>query len=169
VWKRLFDMLRRPPVLALATIVVLLGGVIVVGRHPDRIVAPSEQPVVTPPAGPEIRSESIVKEAAPPAVPNVSPPRVTAPKHLSKSPPVVTSEAKAGEAKAGEAKLDDSEALELAAPQTIPAADPLARCHAAALRKDCAGAKACAQQVEKASPAYYKANATRDAALKSCL
>lgn len=184
-WKRIFDLLRRPPVLALATIVVLLGGVIVVGRHPDRIVAPSEQPAATPPGGPEIRSETIVNEVAPPTAPNDSPHGVTAPKHVSKAPQIVKPEVKS-EAKAGEAKLDDSEGSVLAAPDSTAiqaadeapvqkgavekvVADPLARCHAAAVRKDCAGAKACAQEVEKASPAYYKANATRDAALKSCL
>ena len=42
-------------------------------------------------------------------------------------------------------------------------------CRAAAARKDCAGAKACAREVEKTDPTYYRANAAKDAALKSCL
>jgi len=177
-WRRLFDVLRRPPVLALATIVVLLGGVIVVGKHPDRIVAPSDQPVATPPGAPEIRSESKANDVAPPAVPpsvpaTVPPPRVTAPKHLSKSPPVMQAAPELDSAFEGadEAAVQapgQKGAVEKGAAQKV-VADPLARCRAAANRKDCAGAKACAHEVEKADPSYYRANATQDAALKSCL
>ena len=54
-------------------------------------------------------------------------------------------------------------------PSAEPAGDPLARCRAAAANKDCAGARACARQVEAQDPQYYKANVDSDVALKSCL
>ena len=38
-----------------------------------------------------------------------------------------------------------------------------------AARKDCAAARACAREVEMADPSYYRANASKDAALRPCL
>ena len=184
-WRRLFDLLRRPPVLALATILVLLGGVIVVGRHRDEVPAPAvtaEPPVsATPPA-------QVV--APPPPVVPAAPPIVT-PKHIAKNPPVAKPEPRRIEQTKTETKAMDRAELQLADPRTAPdaagedddeapvqngvvtgavqkataAPDPLAPCHAAAARKDCAGVKACVQKL----PAPSRANATNDAALKSCL
>lgn len=187
-WRRVFDLLRRPPVLALATIVVLLGGVIVVGHHPDQVQSPA---VTAEPPEPLVPATPRAEVVATPPTAVVAPPQVVAPKHVTKKPPIVKAEP----------KTSDPEALQLAMPQAAPdmaaegddeapvqagttkadgpagakagkanaAPDPLARCRAAAVRKDCAGAKACARAVEKADPSYYRANATRDAALKSCL
>lgn len=45
-WKRVLDVMKRPPVLALATVVVLLGGVIVVGHHRDEVQ--DARPIVQP-------------------------------------------------------------------------------------------------------------------------
>jgi hypothetical protein len=49
--------------------------------------------------------------------------------------------------------------------QKVPA-DSLARCRAATAKKDCAGVRACAKQLETEDPTFYKANA---ATLRSCL
>jgi hypothetical protein len=49
--------------------------------------------------------------------------------------------------------------------QKVPA-DALARCRAATAKKDCAGVRACAKQLETEDPTFYKANA---ATLRSCL
>lgn len=49
-WKRLGELLRRPPVLALATVVVLIGGVIIVHHAPAEMSAPA----MSPPASGEV-------------------------------------------------------------------------------------------------------------------
>ena len=89
-WKRMFEVLRRPPVLALATILVLFGGVIVVGRHPDQVQAPAPEaipavaPVVQPP--PPLATPPGEAMAVPQAVAPADPP-----KHVEKKPTAVTS------------------------------------------------------------------------------
>jgi hypothetical protein len=176
-WKRLFDVLRRPPVLALATIMVLLGGVIVVGHHPDQVQAPAppRSEVIASPPPAEPGSPPAATPAAEAVAPPVVTPPVVAPKHIAKRPPVAKPEPHALEQTKLETKTMDSDAaaeaddeapMQKGAVQKANAApDPLARCRAAAARKDCAGVKTCVQQL----PATSRANATRDAALKSCL
>ena len=45
-WQRVFAVLRRPPVLALATVMVLIGGAVFIGKRSDKLEAP-------PPSAPE--------------------------------------------------------------------------------------------------------------------
>ena len=89
-WKRMFEVLRRPPVLALATILVLFGGVIVVGRHPDQVQAPAPEaiPAVAPVVQPPPPSATPPGEAM--AVPQAVAP-ADPPKHVEKKPTAVTS------------------------------------------------------------------------------
>lgn len=145
-WKRAFDVLRRPPVLALATVVVLLGGVIVVGHHregmQDARPAPPA-PAFVPAAAP---GSAAVEPApqAPPAPMKHEPHKAPAPHKGS----VETTK------------------LQVAEP---PLSEQLGRCRAAANHKDCAGARACAKQLEQRDRSYYDANAANDATLRSCL
>lgn len=184
-WKRLFAVARRPPVLALATCVVVVCGVIVVGR--DRHEAMSPAPAVDVPAGSlDVRARGAMPEGAPP--PPVEK-KHEAPRVLQPPPPddplrpadmeqagidtqgarseTATGEAQAAETKSVETNAVETKAVETKAPKgrLKKAADPLARCREAAARRDCATAKACVD----GAPATYKASAANDAALKSCL
>jgi hypothetical protein len=49
-WQRLLAGMRRPPVLALATVMVLVGGAVLLGRHADRVEVRGEVPGATSPA-----------------------------------------------------------------------------------------------------------------------
>jgi hypothetical protein len=204
-WKRVLDLMKRPPVLALATVVVLLGGVIVVGHHRDEVE--DARPVVQPQPAFEAGSAVEVVPATPPAekadehAPPPPPPPPPKPAHhrapFTKQPPATAHAVKqkvargttggATEAVDHKAALDTAdEALELApeAPQVEtgaaapkkstakrPAAldDAVARCRAAAANNDCAGARACAKDVEARDPAIYKAKLATDPTLRPCL
>jgi len=197
-WKRALDLMKRPPVLALATVVVLLGGVIVVGRHRDEVqdARPVVQPVVQPEPAMGAGSAAELAPVAPPAIEKAeehAPPPPPPPKPARHHAPVTkTSPAKAAAVKQKatldtsdrKAALDSSdEALELApATGATPAGvkqpvtkkpvvldDALARCRAAAANNDCAGARACAKDVETRDPAYYNANVATDPTLRPCL
>jgi hypothetical protein len=61
-WQRLVAALRRPPALALATVLVLVGGAVLLGRHPDRMEL---RDAASGSAGPMSGSE---REATPPTV-----------------------------------------------------------------------------------------------------
>jgi hypothetical protein len=69
-WQRLVAALRRPQALALATVLVLVGGAVLLGRHPDRMELRDR---VSGSAGPMSGSE---RQATPPTVER---PRDTAP------------------------------------------------------------------------------------------
>ena len=158
-WKRLFAVARRPPVLALATVVVVVCGVIVVGRPHDQAASPA--PAFDVPAGPlETRARGAMPEAPPP------PPVEKKEPHVVKPVDAV---------KLGGEKQDaryETETMDQAEPVKAPemsknglkkaAADPLARCREAAARRDCAAAKACVKQAGRV-------DVGADAALKSCL
>ena len=207
-WKRVLDLMKRPPVLALATVVVLLGGVIVVGHHRDEVQ--DARPIVQPESPAMGAGSAAAVEAAPatdavPAMPQKAdepaqelpppppPPPVkaahhgTAPAKTIKpvSPPKAIKEQPPEPVKAatGAAKLeiadpaadDEAETAQKAPVQQVPVqrGEPLGvqlgRCRAAASKKDCAGARTCAKQLEQRDRAYYDANAANDATLKSCL
>lgn len=138
-WKRLFAVARRPPVLALATVVVVLCGVIVVGRPHDQATSPPPPP--SEQQAPVENKAELKHEA----------PQVVAP---------------VDGVKAQTETLDQVETVK--APEMPkgglkkPAVDPLARCRAAAARRDCTAAKACVKQAGRV-------DVGDDAALKSCL
>lgn len=214
-WKRLGELLRRPPVLALATVVVLIGGVIIVHRDRAEMSAPAASPptatesvpaepggfgVAQPPPPPvEQRSDRAErldtspiagkreKAAAVNAQPKLARPDTGQVETGSVEVDLV-SKGQAEEAPVvggvvndpvsqtrtiddGVKQADDAAHVrrgETTKKPTLPA-DSLARCRAAAANKDCAGARACAKQIESESPEFYKANVANDARLKSCL
>ena len=157
-WKRVLAVLRRPPVLALASVMILIGGVIVIGGHRPNAASPA--PSLDVPAG---SLDMRARETAPQEPPPPPPPRQ------------VETEKKLDMPHVGGAALDD---VKQTAPQmqneeaedrgeTVKAgvmkapADPLARCRQAAARRDCAAAKACVKQAG--------IDARNDATLRSCL
>jgi hypothetical protein len=224
-WKRIADLLKRPPVLALATVIVLIGGVIVVHRDAAEVASPAASP--SPPAEnmrgasppPAVEAAPGGAGAAPApigeavATPPLEPPPAV--EHGTARPERIEGASVAGKKqKAAAANVDaklarpdttraDTGSVEVdlvskgqaeeapvvegvmkdPAAQTrtsedepkaqltrkpAPAAS-LARCRAAATNKDCAGARACAKQIESESPAFYRANVANDATLKPCL
>jgi hypothetical protein len=86
-WRRLLDALRRPSVLALATVVLLIGGALFVSQH-DRALAPTPEraPANAGPAG-ATPVETTLPPAAPPSVtspePVLVPPAEPAKDHLA--------------------------------------------------------------------------------------
>jgi hypothetical protein len=75
LWQRFLDSMRRPPVLALATVMVLIGGAVLVGRHGDEM---ESSPTVAPTqSAPE--SSTTAPVAEPPASPPVAPAGAVAP------------------------------------------------------------------------------------------
>ena len=63
-WRRVLDVLRRPPVLALATVIVLIGGAVLVGKEKDAIEVESRPAAVTgsAPAAPSTGSGSATND-----------------------------------------------------------------------------------------------------------
>jgi hypothetical protein len=187
-WKRALDVMKRPPVLALATVVVLVGGVIVVGHHKEDVqtAAPAVQPppeaapVLAPAAGsaamPTPPAPEEVPPATPPAPPPPPPPKVE--KHretkpITKALPPLKPAVVTGTSKlelAEPAADDEAETVQKApVPRAEPLSVQLGRCRAAATHKDCAGARTCAKQLEQRDRAFYDTNAANDADLKPCL
>ena len=190
-WKRLFAVARRPPVLALATVVVVVCGVLVVGRPHEEAMPPA--PAVDVPAGSlDTRARGITPESPPPPMQQAPLDKASEEKHEAKKQAIgVEPQVQAADGKPNEKPVDDvklggdkldttleSEPVDTNAPKAQTTAtnapkggmkkapaDPLARCRAAAARRDCVAAKACVA----GAPATYKANAASDAALKSCL
>lgn len=174
-WKRLLAVMRRPPVLALATVVVLVGGVIVVGRHHDEAASPA--PSLDVPAGHlDTRARGAVTDEAPPPE-QPKPPvekKLEAPHRaiggevqqapaLDTRPTANDDEIKAldDRAELGKAAAVEKAGVVQKAGVEKPA-DPLARCRAAAAKRDCAAAKACVKDLGDV-------DVGDDAALKSCL
>lgn len=85
-WQRLVALLRRPPVLALATVLVLLGGAVFVGQRRDKLEATPEvasgepaQTAVASPASPASGSAAQPMLAEPAAAPAPEPAQVAKP------------------------------------------------------------------------------------------
>lgn len=189
-WKRAVELLRKPPVLALATVVVLIGGVIIVHREPAELA-----PVASPPASGEVapvEPAGFGAAQSPPPAPVVEPRvekklvgthgkraetgKLARPDSVRvETRNVEVSKGHAEEAPVGRDALQQQMESDMAAaqapvltatPRAQTPTDSLARCRAAAVNKDCAGLRACAKQLETDDPQFYKANG---ATIKSCL
>jgi hypothetical protein len=65
LWQRFVSAMRRPPMLALATVMVLLGGVLILTRHGDELEkAPAAPPPQSDTSVPAIRDSSGVRTKA---------------------------------------------------------------------------------------------------------
>lgn len=138
LWQRFLDLMRRPPVLALATVMVLIGGAVLVGRRGDKMEsAPTVAPTQSAPEGASTG-------ASPPAAAeieradNAAPPAEPAPASAAGSAMTTASEAGADDRKApapkhGVAPTREANKVQTAAPveekqepvRTAPVADDL--------------------------------------------
>ncbi len=91
MWQRFLDLFKQPPVLALATIVVLVGGAALVNRHEDKLDAVSTVETPATPANAELARERLSDAApviaTPPAATTVAPPAGSAVAELPKVEP----------------------------------------------------------------------------------
>jgi hypothetical protein len=190
-------MLRRPQVLALATIVLVAGGVVLVGRHREDIETPA--PAVQAPAAPTGQTELERAEekdkgrdvaptatgtatATPPPIeaPVTTPPttRPQRPHQQAKSGGAATvggkSEPKAQETRRevnqteGEAQVQEAPVAADAIEQAPTSAQLYARARAAAAAGDCATARSLVAQVQRSDAEYYKAHVASDTSLAAC-
>jgi len=65
LWQRFVDMMRRPQVLALATIMILIGGAVFISQRRDKLEAPSPEATSAPVATSNMGSGSAAGEAKP--------------------------------------------------------------------------------------------------------
>jgi hypothetical protein len=97
LWQRIAAVLRRPPVLALATVLVLVGGAVFIGQRRDKLEAPT--PTVEQPNADTLQSER--QRAAPVAAPTAAPaPTGEAPPPAEAAPSGATSATVGGTASA---------------------------------------------------------------------
>ena len=179
-WQRLLAALRRPPLLALVTVLVLLGGAVLLGRRVGRDSAPAMHPPapVVPtdgaaPAGPAVGSGSAAVRSVDP-LPRVQADTGEAERSLDASrpsrpprsplPPAVHAAPRAEApppppdvglvARSGSA--DDTRAL------------LIQQCDAAARRGDCPVVRRLVEQISQTDPGY-RARVVQDAAFARCL
>ncbi|CAN5229003.1 hypothetical protein BH11MYX1_BH11MYX1_10680 [soil metagenome] len=183
-WQRFTNVLRQPPMLALATIAILVGGALVIVR-PDASIehgVPSAAPHADPKssAGPPPNTAPIT---APVTAPVTAPRDLQGERARADAPAPAVSRPRmqrpSGDA-IGAARAPESEN---AAPQkaetvTRPAAqtsgalllhDLFDQASAAAARGDCETARALAMRVARQDLGYYRDRVTTDDAVTKCL
>ena len=193
-WKRLFEQLRRPPVLALASLLVLIGGAVLITKHDDLEKAPTTAPVrqkelparnldvgggvpatLTPEAEhkPEPDGKTKPKDETP-SPPPVRP-RPTAPAHTSAgqgmgaprtNEPAFETGAAAGDMTvAPEAQKRPTAKADSELPPTRVLVDQLAaQARRAADRGDCENARAIATRIAGQDAGYYRDHVAGDLA-----
>lgn len=193
-WQRFLGAMRRPPVLALAGVAVLISGAIVLGNRGDSMRAPTEPaaptleraPAIEAPAGSavetpapvETHSDSGARKVEAPVAPPTKPQR-PAKKYVAKpAPPAApppTERLQVREEDATEDAVTGGRATGAKVPATQPPVAPVAptklekASEAAAARGDCADVKRNAQQLSKADRPAYDALVQRNAAVARCL
>ncbi len=160
----------RPPVLAFATLMLLVGGVWIVMRHDDKVLEPSTEdttPAAAPtaPISPTVQHGEVAPEekAAPPRTVNPTSRGHVMPEHvkqLQKAPA------------AGTLGMAPDQNDQAAAPATdenrrINVDQLEHQVEAAAARNDCEIAKAIAARIAKQDSAYYRDHTA--AAIKPCI
>jgi hypothetical protein len=195
-WKRMFDQLRRAPVLALASLLVLIGGAVLLTKHDAIEKAPTSAPVqekelphsnldiggAPPPMAPATVSPDVVPETG-----------ATKDKQQLTSPPVhrhPTEHTSAGKGMAGPTgsvaptsaprteaafetdgagvapKADAKKADDLP-PSRVLVDQLAAQARRAALRGDCENAKAIATRIAGQDATYYRDHVAGD--LSGCV
>lgn len=188
-WQRFVGALRRPPVLALAGVAVLISGAIVLGNRRDAMRAPTEPaapaveraptaPTTEPPAPPVAEPAEAAGSAVatdPPPAPMPATPR-PARKAASKAKPPVEPPPLATEALQDEATVDQDSGARTTAKTPVAPTAPVAGAHklekateAAAARGDCPEVKRSAQQLSRSDRPAYEALVQRNAAVARCL
>lgn len=165
-WQGVTHALRQPPVLALASIAILIGGALVISR-PDpslEAVAPRVAPLT-----PVAPSTLAIEPRVAPNAPAVEPRRIVSPRsEMRAAAPAPGSED--AESPATAAALPT---LPLAAEQGASGVLALqglfAEATSAAARGDCETARALATRVARQAPVYYRDHVATDAAVATCL
>ncbi len=179
-WQRVVALLRRPPVFALATVMILLGGALLIGRTIETSSSPAPPLEIKPDSestkGRAISTEHLPEAPRPPPV-NETPrgPTVsrTAPPPTPPPPPpgqaprdeaLDIKERAFGAVKAD--TFDQTEAADGALDGRDDAGADLAKqCAAAARRGDCAAVRSLVQRIAPAQ----RTRVTKDAAVAKCL
>ena len=194
-WRRVLALLRRPPVLAIATVTVLVGGAVLIGRHRGEMekapaqapagssaiaapVAPaSDVPVETTPEDVDLGRDRVA--TPPPAPPPPPPARKPPAQHLVPRPEGAKArldydsiDGFADDAKpaanrhSAEPKRADEESV---APKRKSAGGLVEQCRSAAARGDCAAVRACAARIAQQDSATYRDQIASDATISKCL
>lgn len=192
-WKRLFDQLRRPPVLALASLLVVIGvGVLLASHHDALEKAPTRAPVQEkelPHANLDIGGPAPATAAAPAPAPDLDKAKVSdqkaheeAPVHRHPTSPAHAPEGngmpaprtaprpepafEAGDAVTAGAKTETA-APANPQPGRILVDELAAQVRRAAKRGDCENARAIATRIAGQDAAYYRDHVAGD--LASCV
>ncbi|HSR99463.1 MAG TPA: hypothetical protein VLM79_20565 [Kofleriaceae bacterium] len=181
--QRLAAWIRRPPALAFAMVVVLVGGaVLVLGRssgHRSSDLAAGSSGAITERVPPEaaVRSAGVAASSAKEAPPDLAgsePAAPTAPRRIARSPTVArgadgdaapTKTAAVEQTAAGGHLLDED--TEKRDDQT-PLERLYAQCSSAARRGDCAAVRTMVGKIAKTDRGY-RARVAKDAAVARCL
>jgi hypothetical protein len=181
-WERFVAGFRRPAVLAMATVVVLVAGAVLVGNRgmkasapPTNNAAPSKEDVPT-----ERREHETLKDNAPPPEAIGAPGghddksavTTNGPQHLGGAPHQAAQEGAVKEStKTGEAITNDRwEAVPM-----DPTAEEVAKtkllddAKTAAVRGDCSSARTVARQLEKQDLGFYRSRVVPDRDIAGCL
>jgi hypothetical protein len=188
-WERFVAGFRRPPMLALATVLVLAAGVAVIGNRqmssapsgtaPTQSVPPSQEEVSTQ----RREQESLKQEAPPPPADEhnaVVAPRVPGPENAQRgsasgfaegtkdSANVQQQDAITATGAAGEGKVV---AIDAGTDRTSDATKQklLDAAKTAAARGDCGSARSVARQLEKEDASYYRLRVVPDPGIADCL
>lgn len=173
-WERFVATLRRPQVLALATIVLLIaGGAIITDRGmkasaPSNTAPPSSEDVPT-----ERREHESLKDNAPPPavledtkVPgNTAGERHVAPQ-VQRDEGVASSHGGKGDTVTGQWQAVPMDAL---TGEEVAKSKLLDEAKTAAARGDCNSARTVARQLEKQDLGYYRARVVPDPGISECL
>jgi len=176
-WQRIAHALRQPPALAVASIVILIGGALVISRPDATIeeVAPTTRsnvaPTAIPPRGPSTPPQDERRAKA-----------AVTPKDMTPPPRPRATPSAAGES-AGHLQAPSSENRAVppswlgahsnpeqeSAPSQLGLQQLSEKAALAATRGDCEAAKALATRVAAQDPAYYRDHVASDAAVAKCL
>lgn len=174
-WERFVAQFRRPPVLALATVVVLVAGAVLFGHRGMKANAPNAASPSNEDVPTERREhESVRQEAPPPPSDDNAAPHQAAPQvpggfaHEG----IVKESVQAPHN--GEDALVDQQQLESAVRDEQVAKDRakqklLDQAKTAAARGDCANAKVVAKQLEQQDLGYYRSRVAPDPGIAECL
>ena len=160
-WQRIAHALRQPPALAVASIVILIGGALVISRPDATIeeVAPTTRSnaaqTAIPPRGPSTPPQDERRAKA-----------AVTPKDMTPPPRPRATPSAAGESAGLQAPSSENRAVP---PSQLGLQQLSEKAALAATRGDCGAAKALATRVAAQDPSYYRDHVASDAAVAKCL
>ncbi|HUS27625.1 MAG TPA: hypothetical protein VMZ53_03930 [Kofleriaceae bacterium] len=175
-WERFVALFRRPPMLALATVIVLVAGAVVINNRGMNATAPSTNSAPSPEDVPtERRERESLKDNAPPAMPEASggaqEQDVRGPRRGTNEG-IVKEQATADKGEASNGRAGDSWVgvpLEEKTAEQASKDRLLDDAKTAAARGDCTSARNVARQLEKQDLGYYRSRVAPDPSIADCL